>query len=228
MLHLILAAVICSSVERCVAASHAALRSGNLERAEAAALTGLRLGECSDDGPASDAPLVMARIALRRGEPLMARAWLGAQPDDRALQRQVEAAIARLPPATGPAGRYSQEQGAGLWDEVVITQPDNARVHFKLDGVRLNRGRCEHPELFTGGDLTSVVPALALLEGEAARQDDAFVFESREFLVNDEGPACRLTFRFSPGALTLEQDRPGEACGFGFNVNVGGDYVRTK
>jgi hypothetical protein len=200
----------------------------HLARAEKTALIGLRLAECAPDGPESDAFEVMARVALRRGEPLMARAWLGDKPDDLALKSTVDAAVARMPAASGLAGRYSQDEEAGLWNQVLVTAAAADHIHFQLEGVRVSRGRCEEPEKFTDGDLSSVVPALASLEADAARQGESFVYESREFVANDDDRPCRLTFRFTPQGLTLEQDTRGEDCGFGYGVNVAGDYVRTK
>ena len=228
MLSLLLAAAVCSSVKACSAASHAALRAGNLARAEKTALIGLRLAECAPDGPESDAVEVMARVALRRGEPLMARAWLGGQPDDPALKATVDAAVARMPADGGHGGRYSQDQEAGLWNHVWVTAAAADHIHFQLEGLRVSRGRCQEPERLTDGDLSTSVPGVASLEGDAARQGEVFAYESREFVVNDDDRPCRLTFRFTPQGLTLEQDTRGEDCGFGYGVNVAGDYVRTK
>jgi hypothetical protein len=185
----------------------------------------LAFEECSDPR-ARAAAGTLARIALRRGQPLLAQAWLSEAGTDGALRREVTSAVAALPAAAGIGGEYRRYQRGGLWNTVAVTPQGSDRLHFNLDAFRVSGGWCSDMQAFAAGDHSSVVGPLGGMEGDAVRKGEAFVYETRAFADEDQEP-CVMTFRFRGDALTLTQDGSDVRCGFGGGVDAGGEYART-
>jgi hypothetical protein len=231
-------AIFCATVEECVQAAREALGTGDLAAAERAALAGLRLDECGEDGSEDRAKAadVLATVALRRGEPRLARAWLQPAPwyarkppVSGALQREVDTAVARLPRTAGLPGRYSERQRWGLWNEVHVTDASAVRLRFRLSAQAVAASACRPAALamYRTGAAGDAIVGLADLEGEAVRDGASFVYESRAFAFGGDG-ACRIVFRPYPDSLQVSQESTDQDCGFGGFADVSGEYLRTK
>jgi hypothetical protein len=216
---------VCRSAKHCAFVAREAMLDRDLPRAEKAAIAQLHFEECTERPHA--ALETLARIALQRGQPLLAQAWLSDSGGGADVRREVTAAVAALPPAAGVGGSYRSYQQAGLWDTVDVKTLADGRVHFALSAVRLSGRRCADMQGYAAGDHSYVIAAQGGLEGDAARRGEDFVYESREYVEADQ-PPCVIRLRFSGDSLTVTQDGRDVHCGFGAGVDASGDYVRTS
>jgi hypothetical protein len=229
---------ICKTIAHCGTVARQALAAGQLEASVRAATLQLHYAECSQDEAeqalAASAIETLATAELRRGAPLMARAWLDVDAAERkalpeATQARITAAAARLPAAPDATGTYRRYERAGLWDAVQVRQVDAEHVHFALSALRLSGKWCDKIEVTAAGDLSVAVAATGDLEGDAALSGDEYVYETREYTTQDEwSKPCVLRLRFEDDAVRLTQDGTFHDCGFGYGVNASGPYVRTS
>jgi len=229
---------ICKTVAHCGTVARQALAGGQLETSVRAATLQLHYAECSQDEAehalAAAAIETLATAELRRGAPLMARAWLDVDVAERpalpeAIQAKVTAAVGRLPAAPDATGTYRHYERAGLWDTLDVRQLDAEHVHFALSALRLSGKWCDKIEATAAGDLSVAVAATGELQGEAALAGDEFVYETREYMTQDEwSKPCVLRFRFEGDTVRLTQDGTFHDCGFGYGVNASGPYARTS
>jgi hypothetical protein len=216
---------VCRSAKHCAFVAREALLDRDLALAEKAAIAQLHFEECTERPPA--AVETLARIALERGQPLLAQAWLGDSGGAADVRREVTAAVAALPRATGVGGSYGSYRQAGLWDTVDVKPLADGRLHFSLSAQRLSGRRCDDMQGYAAGDHSYVIAAQGGLEGDAARRGEDFVHESREAVEADQ-PPCVIRLRFAGDRLTVTQDGTSGACGFGAGVDASGEYVRTR
>ena len=229
---------ICRNAAHCGTVARQALAAGQSDAAVRAATLQLHYAECSQDEKeqelAAAALASLATAELRRGAPLMARAWMDVDAAERptlpeATRAKVAAAAGRLPEAPDASGSYRRYERAGLWNVLDVRQTDPDHVHFALSALRLSGKWCDKIELTAAGDLSVAVAAVGELEGDAGLSGGEFVYETREHMTQDEWSLpCLLRLRFEGDTVRLTQDGTFHDCGFGYGVNATGDYLRTS
>lgn len=165
----------------------------------------------------------LALLALRRGEPLLARSWAAvalkldpSSPAARHNARLADEAAARLAPGQGVTGTYRHRWGASVGDVVFIEELPGKRIRFELWAVRITGGPCPDVDHTVGG-----------ADGYSALGGRVAVWEMTEWKEEWQG-TCRLRFSFGPDEVTVEQDGGYIDCGFGDGVYADGVYLRTS
>lgn len=162
----------------------------------------------------------LALAALRRNQPLFARAWLklavAIKADDKATlfnQGEVDKAIAALPARPAVGGYYRAYAGAGSWQTIELKSVGKNRYSFEIFAMRL------------GNQWREWGPAgIGELSGEIEVKGNKAKFEEK--MDYADGP-CQFTFDFAGDEIDVEQLTPDYQCGFGNGVAATGHYYRT-
>jgi hypothetical protein len=214
----------CNSPAQCNTLGTAAYKKGDYRHAadlfnQQVALSEDRAHHCELDGTQGKncaAPVEpynnVALAWLRAGEPMKARAWLELAPAAPATEHNkvlVGRALSDWHWPAGPEGEYWSYAGYGTWNEIDVAKSgEQWRISFAgywFPPAGLDAG----PNM---GDFDAVLPI----------KDGVAVYHP------EDGQGCVITMKFSADRVKVDQDGPDASCGFGMNVDAGGEFARVS
>ena len=163
----------------------------------------------------------LALAHLKKGEPLLAKAWVGLatglKADDKATlfnQGEVDKAVAALPARPPIGGTYYAYAGAGQWQSIELAAKNKTTYTFKILAMRL------------GNNWREWGPAgIGELEGEITVKGNKADYNKKEDFAEE---ACQFHFDFAGDEMEVEQLTPDFNCGFGNAVAATGHYYRIS
>jgi tetratricopeptide (TPR) repeat protein len=154
----------------------------------------------------------VALALMHAGELLKARAYLELAPKDAKSQHNLkllQQRLAKQPPTSGPGGVYWQYAGRGVWSEVEV-KPQGERWLINYSGYYMPQ-----MGLYYGPNMGEFAKVLPIERGKA-------VYRQRE---PQDGMACDVVMQFTADAVDMSTKGD---CGFGFNVQAQGIFVRVE
>lgn len=203
----------CASASACNTSGSKHLAAGRIE----AAIEDFQwqAGWAEETDATDDDVLAFNNLALaemKRGKPLMARAWLREarkhQPEASATrfnQGKVDKALAARAIPNSLTGTWRSYAGGGEWNVLDVDDLGKGRLHIGLAALRMGMNWRENGPAAMGGLNENVT----LVKG-------AVTWKAED---------CTLTFRFKEDEAVVAQEG---GCGFGMGVNASGTYLRTN
>ena len=216
----------CSTPAECNTLGTKVLKDGRADDAITVFLREVFLAEST--GAQNEAVLLaynnLALAHLRKGEDLPALAWtklaLGKDGKNKAALYHLKILKERLKAQRkqdGVTGSFQSYAGLGVWNTLTISEASDESFYFSLKAYRVGSSTKE-----------AYVKSEGAAEGHAALKGRKAVYVTTNPIPGIDTKPCKIKMRFVELAIKVDQEGSSIDCGFGANVDVGGEYWKVS